>query len=200
MIHIYKKGINENTLLLLHGTGGDETDLLEIGKIIDNEANILSVRGSVQEGGMNRFFRRLRPGVFDIDDLEKRTKELYEFINEARKKYGFERKKVIAVGYSNGANIAASMLFSIKNAISGAVLLRPMMPRRDKELVDNDNTKVFIAAGTHDSICPPEESKELAVYLESKNKEVRLEWINADHRLTYDELLVIKDWYLQSFK
>ncbi|HHX66715.1 MAG TPA: alpha/beta hydrolase [Gallicola sp.] len=199
MIHIYKKGINENTLLLLHGTGGDETDLLEIGKTIDNEANILSVRGSVQEGGMNRFFRRLRPGVFDLEDLDKRTKELYEFINEASKKYGFERKKVIAVGYSNGANIAASMLFSIKNAISGAVLLRPMMPRRDIELVKNDNTRVFIAAGTHDSICPPEESKELAAYLEPKNKEVKLEWINADHRLTYDELLVIKEWYLQKF-
>lgn len=199
MIHIYKKGINENTLLLLHGTGGDETDLLEIGKTIDNEANILSIRGSVQEGGMNRFFRRLRPGVFDLEDLDKRTKELYEFINEASKKYGFERKKVIAVGYSNGANIAASMLFSIKNAISGAVLLRPMMPRRDIELVKNDNTRVFIAAGTHDSICPPEESKELAAYLEPKNKEVKLEWINADHRLTYDELLVIKEWYLQKF-
>lgn len=200
MIHIFNKGINENTLLLLHGTGGDENDLLEIGKIIDNEANILSVRGNVQEGGMNRYFKRLRPGVFDLDDLEKRTKELYEFINEASKKYGFDRKKVIALGYSNGANIAASMLFSIKNAISGAILLRPMVPRRDKELVNNEITKVFIAAGIHDNICPPEESKELAAYLESKNNEVRLEWINGDHRLTYDELLVIKDWYLQSFK
>lgn len=200
MIHIYNKGSNENTLLLLHGTGGDETDLLEIGKIIDSEANILSVRGNVKEEGMNRFFRRLRPGVFDLDDLEKRTNELYEFINEASIKYGFNRDKVIAVGYSNGANITASMLFSIKNSLSSAVLLRPMMPRRDKELPNNDNTKVFIAAGVHDNICPPEESKELAAFLEPKNKEVRLEWINATHRLTYDELLIIKDWYLKNFE
>lgn len=199
MIHIYNKGTKENTLLLLHGTGGDENDLLEIGKIIDSEANILSVRGKVQEDGMNRFFKRLQPGVFDLEDLEKRTIELYEFVNEASKKYEFNREKVIAVGYSNGANIAASLLFSIKNALSGAILLRPMLPRRDKELVDNENTKVFISAGSYDRICPPEETKELAAYLEPKNKEVRLEWINASHRPTYDELFIARDWYLQSF-
>lgn len=135
MIHLYKKGTSENTLLLLHGTGGDENDLLEIGNLIDSEANILSVRGNVVESGMNRYFKRLRPGVFDLDDLEKRTVELYEFINEASKKYEFDRNKVIAVGYSNGANIAASMLFSIENAIKGAILLRPMVPRRDRKSV-----------------------------------------------------------------
>ncbi|HHU80960.1 MAG TPA: alpha/beta hydrolase [Acholeplasmataceae bacterium] len=199
MIHIYKKGTNKNTLLLLHGTGGDESDLLEIGRIIDPEANVLSVRGNVKEGGMNRFFRRLSPGVFDLEDLEKRTQELYGFIDEASEKYGFDRDRVIALGYSNGANIAGSMLFSIKNALWGAILLRPMMPRRDKELVVNDNTKVFISAGTFDSICPPEESKELADHLKSKNKEVRLEWVNANHSLTYNELLVIRDWYIQNF-
>ncbi len=199
MIHIYKKGTNKNTLLLLHGTGGDESDLLEIGRIIDPEANVLSVRGNVKEGGMNRFFRRLSPGVFDLEDLEKRTQELYGFIDEASEKYGFDRDRVIAVGYSNGANITASMLFSIKNALWGAILLRPMMPRRDKELVVNDNAKVFISAGTFDSICPSEESKELADHLKSKNKEVRLEWVNANHSLTYNELLVIRDWYIQNF-
>ena len=199
MIHLYHKGTNENTLLLLHGTGGDENDLREIGRIIDNEANILSVRGSIQDGGMNRFFKRLSPGVFDLEDLEVRTKGLANFINEASQKYGFDRKKVIAIGYSNGANIVASMLFSHKNALSGAILLRPMVPRRDMELVNNDDTRVFIAGGKYDSICPPKEAKELAAYLESKNKEVKLEWINADHRLTYEELLIIKEWYLQRF-
>lgn len=168
MIHIYNKGTNDNTLLLLHGTGGDENDLLEIGKIIDDKSNILSVRGNVLEDGMNRFFRRLSPGVFDLEDLEIRTKELYDFINVASKKYGFNRDKVIAVGYSNGANIAANMLFSIANAMSGAILLRPMMPRRDVEIVTNDNTKIFIAAGSHDNICLPEEAKELKMILEPK--------------------------------
>lgn len=199
MIHLYKKGTSENTLLLLHGTGGDENDLLEIGNLIDSEANILSVRGNVVESGMNRYFKRLRPGVFDLDDLEKRTVELYEFINEASKKYEFDRNKVIAVGYSNGANIAASMLFSIENAIKGAILLRPMVPRRDKELVNNRNSKVFIAAGTHDNICPPEESKELAFLLEASEADVKLEWINGNHRLTYEEFLIIKDWYNNKF-
>jgi len=199
MIHLYKKGTSEKTLLLLHGTGGDENDLLEIGNLIDSEANILSVRGNVVESGMNRYFKRLRPGVFDLDDLEKRTVELYEFINEASKKYEFDRNKVIAVGYSNGANIAASMLFSIENAIKGAILLRPMVPRRDKELVNNRNSKVFIAAGTHDNICPPEESKELASLLEASEADVKLEWINGNHRLTYEEFLIIKDWYNNKF-
>lgn len=200
MIHIYKQGTNENTLLLLHGTGGNEHDLLDIGEIIDHDANILSVRGSVQEDGMNRFFRRLRPGVFDLEDLDRRTQELYNFINEVSIKYGFDRNKVIAIGYSNGANIAANMLFSIENALLGAILLRPMVPRKDLELVTNENTKVLIAAGMYDSICSPEASKALAVYLEPKNSEVKLIWVNAGHRLTYDELLNIKEWYQLNFQ
>ncbi|NLC94470.1 MAG: alpha/beta hydrolase [Bacilli bacterium] len=199
MIHIFKKGINDNTLLLLHGTGGDEHDLLDVGNIIDPNANILSVRGNVKEAEMNRFFRRLSPGVFDLEDLDVRTRELYDFINEASRKYGFNRKKVIAIGYSNGANIAASMLFTIENALLGAILLRPMVPRKDKELVTNSNTSIFIAAGLYDNICPPEETNELVSYLKVKNKEVRLEWIKANHRLTYDELLLIKEWYNERF-
>lgn len=199
MIHIFKKGINDNTLLLLHGTGGDEHDLLDVGNIIDPNANILSVRGNVKEAEMNRFFRRLSPGVFDLEDLDVRTRELYDFINEASRKYGFNRKKVIAIGYSNGANIAASMLFTIENALLGAILLRPMVPRKDKELVTNSNTSIFIAAGLYDNICPPEETNELVSYLKVKNKEVRLEWIKANHRFTYDELLLIKEWYNERF-
>lgn len=199
MIHIFKKGINDNTLLLLHGTGGDEHDLLDVGNIIDPNANILSVRGNVKEAEMNRFFRRLSPGVFDLEDLDVRTRELYDFINEASRKYGFNRKKVIAIGYSNGANIAASMLFTIENALLGAILLRPMVPRKDKELVTNSNTSIFIAAGLYDNICLPEETNELVSYLKVKNKEVRLEWIKANHRLTYDELLLIKEWYNERF-
>jgi len=199
MIHIFKKGINDNTLLLLHGTGGDEHDLLDVGNIIDPNANILSVRGNVKEAEMNRFFRRLSPGVFDLEDLDVRTRELYDFINEASRKYGFNRNKVIAIGYSNGANIAASMLFTIENALLGAILLRPMVPRKDKELVTNSNTSIFIAAGLYDNICPPEETNELVSYLKVKNKEVRLEWIKANHRLTYDELLLIKEWYNERF-
>lgn len=200
MIHLFNKGSNDYTLLLLHGTGGDESDLLPIANIIDNEANVLSVRGNIQENGMNRFFRRLSPGVFDLEDLDYRSKELYDFINEASIKYGFNRSKVIAIGYSNGANIASNMVMTIKDAFVGAILLRPMMPRSDKDFVNNDRTKVLIVAGTFDSICPPSEAKELAEHLTSKNNEVKLAWINANHRLTYDELFIVRDWYHKSFK
>ena len=200
MKHIYNKGNNDNTLLLLHGTGGDETDLLEIGKIIDSDANVLSVRGNVLEGSMPRFFKRLREGLFDLEDLEFRTNELYEFINEASDKYGFDRNKVTAVGYSNGANIAGSLLFKVKDSLKGAILLRPMVPWRGINLPDQSSLKVFIAAGTNDNICPPSESEELAKLLENANADVQLEWINGTHRLTYNELEVARDWYNKNLK
>src|SRR5690625_1592958 len=113
MKHIFQKGNDPSkpTLLLLHGTGGTEQDLLPLSENIDPDANILSVRGNVSENGMPRFFRRLAEGVFDEEDLIFRTKELNEFLDEAAETYGFDRDQVVAVGYSNGANIAASLLF-----------------------------------------------------------------------------------------
>lgn len=200
MKHIYLKGNNDYTLLLLHGTGGDENDLLEIGKIIDSDANILSVRGNVLENNMPRFFRRLKEGVFDLEDLERRTYELNDFINQASSKYGFDRSKVVAVGYSNGANIAGSMLFHLENSLHSAILLRPMVPRRDITLPSLKGTKVFIAAGEFDSICPKEESTDLANLLKAYEAEVRLELINSSHRLTYNELEIARDWYNQNIK
>lgn len=124
MIHIFKKGNDESkpTLLLLHGTGGNERDLLPLAERIDPNANVLSVRGNVVENGMPRFFRRLAEGVFDIEDLIKRTEELNEFLNEAADQYGFDRDHILAIGYSNGANIAGSLLFHYQDALKGAIL------------------------------------------------------------------------------
>ena len=132
MKHIFKKGPNPEkpTLLLLHGTGGNEYDLLPLGEKIDREANVLSVRGNVLENGMPRFFRRLAEGVFDEEDLIFRTKELNEFLDEASARYGFDRSNIVAVGYSNGANIAGSLLFHYRDALKGAILHHPMVPRR----------------------------------------------------------------------
>jgi len=196
MKHIFQKGKNpvKPTLLLLHGTGGNELDLLPLAGMIDEEASVLSVRGNVLENGMPRFFRRLAEGVFDEEDLVLRTKELNEFLDEASQKYEFDRKNIIAVGYSNGANIAASLLFHYQNALKAAILHHPMVPRRI-ELPDLTGTNVFIAAGTNDPICPPLESKELQGLLQEANASVELHWENRGHQLTREEVEEAARWY-----
>jgi phospholipase/carboxylesterase len=197
MKHIFNKGKNANkpTLLLLHGTGGNELDLLPIAGIIDDEASVLSIRGNVLENGMPRFFRRLAEGVFDEADLVFRTKELNDFLDEASEKYGFDRSNIIAVGYSNGANIAASLMFHYGTALKGAILHHPMVPRRGIELPDLSGTSVFIAAGTNDPICPPEESTELQSILDKANAKVELHWENKGHQLTLQEVEAAAQWY-----
>lgn len=197
MIHIYKEGSNVKgkTLLLLHGTGGTENDLLQLATIIDPEANVLSVRGNTLENGMPRFFRRLAEGVFDIEDLIFRTTELNQFLDEAATKYGFDRTNIVAVGYSNGANIAASLLFHFKDALAGAILHHPMVPRRGMELPNLDGKKVFITAGTNDPICPPFESEDLMELLTGAGAEVVIYWEDRGHQLTMTEVQAAAAWY-----
>jgi phospholipase/carboxylesterase len=199
MKHIFNKGKDpaRPTLLLLHGTGGNELDLLPLAGRIDDEASVLSVRGNVLENGMPRFFRRLAEGVFDIEDLIFRTKELNEFLDEASVKYGFDRDNIIALGYSNGANIAASLMFHYQNALKAAILHHPMVPRKGIELPDLSGRSVFIAAGTNDPICSPLESAELESLLEKANAKVELHWYNRGHQLTIDEVEAAAAWYRQ---
>ncbi|PKM88994.1 MAG: carboxylesterase [Firmicutes bacterium HGW-Firmicutes-10] len=195
MIHIYKeKNKKGKTLLLLHGTGGDEKDLLPIADIIDPDANILSVRGQVLEGGSNRFFKRLAMGVFDLEDLVFRTKRLKEFVDWAADHYDFDRNQVIAVGYSNGANIAASMLFHYKDALQRAILYHPMVPI-NKELPDLTGVKVLICAGENDPICPPQQAQQLYDMLFMAKADVTLLWQPGGHRLTMEEIVESKSWY-----
>ncbi|WP_163536627.1 alpha/beta hydrolase [Gracilibacillus sp. YIM 98692] len=202
MKHIFKEGKNLNgpTLLLLHGTGGTENDLLPLADIVDTDANILSVRGNVSENGMPRFFKRLAEGVFDEEDLIHRTEELYQFIDEAAEKYGFDRNQVIAVGYSNGANIAGSLLFHYQDSLKAAVLHHPMVPRRGIKLPDLSNVKVFITAGINDPLCTEQESKDLEQILEENGAEVRIHWENTGHQLTRTEVEAAKDWYENTVK
>jgi phospholipase/carboxylesterase len=197
MKHIFNKGkdLTKPTLLLLHGTGGNELDLLPLAGRIDDEASVLSVRGNVLENGMPRFFRRLAEGVFDEEDLIFRTKELHEFLDEAAEKYGFDRDNMIAIGYSNGANIAASLLFHYQNALKGAILHHPMVPRKGVVLPDLSGKSVFIAAGTNDPICSPMESSELQSLLEKANADVELHWENRGHQLTMEEVEAAAQWY-----
>src|SRR6266478_6575321 len=127
-IHEFVPGSSERTLLLLHGTGGNERDLIPLGHELDPGASLLSPRGKVLENGMPRFFRRLAEGVFDLEDLTKRTHELADFVIAAAQRYKIDMKNIVAVGYSNGANIAASMLLLRPEILSAAVLFRAMVP------------------------------------------------------------------------
>ncbi|MCT1902653.1 alpha/beta hydrolase [Oceanobacillus sojae] len=197
MKYIYeeKAGPNGPTLLLLHGTGGTESDLLPLAGIIDPNANVLSVRGNVLENGMPRFFRRLEEGVFDEEDLIKRTEELHEFLNEASQRIGFDRKQVTAIGYSNGANIAGSLLFHYKDSLQKAILHHPMVPRKGIDLPDLTGTEVFIAAGDNDPMCPPEEAEELQRLLTAAGANADIHWESNGHQLTMSEIKAAASWY-----
>ncbi|WP_084244018.1 alpha/beta hydrolase [Planomicrobium okeanokoites] len=197
MKHIFKVGKDPKrpVLLLLHGTGGTENDLLPLAAHIDPEASVLSVRGNVSENGMPRFFKRLSEGVFDMEDLKLRTEELYQFITDSAEQYGFDRTNVTAVGYSNGANIAANLLFTYDDALRAAILHHPMVPNRDTELPALNETPVFIAAGTNDPICPAQESEDLEKLLQDAGANVELHWENQGHQLTMPEVEAAKVWY-----
>jgi phospholipase/carboxylesterase len=200
MKHIFRKGNDSTkpTLLLLHGTGGTEQDLLPLAEKVDPDANVLSVRGNVSENGMPRFFRRLAEGIFDEEDLIFRTKELNDFLDKAAEENAFDRNNIIAIGYSNGANIAASLLFHFQDALRGAILHHPMVPRRNIDLPNLTDKKVFIAAGKNDPMCPAQESIELQSLLEAANAEVSVHWENNGHQLTFTEVEAATDWYKQS--
>ncbi|HSP21520.1 MAG TPA: alpha/beta hydrolase [Planococcus sp. (in: firmicutes)] len=197
MKHIFQKGSDSSkpTLLMLHGTGGNENDLMPIAAHIDSQASVLSVRGNVSENGMPRFFKRLSEGVFDMEDLKIRTEELYEFIGKAAEEHGFDRSNIIAIGYSNGANIAANLLFTYADALKGAILHHPMVPNRDTELPNLAGVPVFIAAGTNDPICPAEESTDLERLLSNAGASVKLHWESYGHQLTMPEVEAAKEWY-----
>ncbi|WP_249596148.1 alpha/beta hydrolase [Peribacillus frigoritolerans] len=201
MKHIFQKGSNPEAplLLLLHGTGGTETDLLPLSEMVSPGSSVLSVRGNVLENGMPRYFRRLAEGVFDEEDLILRTKELYDFLESASGKYDFDRDRVVALGYSNGANIAASLLFHYEGALQGAILHHPMVPRRGITLPSLSDIPVFIAAGKNDPICPAEETEELNQLLQQAGATVEVNWENYGHQLTRSEVDAAGSWFQKNF-
>ena len=182
------------TLLLLHGTGGDENDLLDLGRILDPNMGQLSPRGKVLENGMPRFFRRLAEGVFDVPDLIERTHELADFVEVASTTYGFDAKRVIAVGFSNGANIAASMLLLRPQTLAAAVLLHPMVPFVPEELPKLTGKQVFIGAGRRDPIIPMQNTEQLVQLLQKADATVESYWHNGGHTITHEEVREAKQW------
>jgi phospholipase/carboxylesterase len=185
------------TLLLLHGTGGNEDDLLPLGRELDLNAGLISPRGKILEAGrIPRFFRRLAEGIFDIEDLKFRSQELAGFVEKASRVYGFDAHKVIAVGYSNGANIAASMLLLTPQTLSGAILFRAMVPLVPDNLPDLSDKRVFMSSGLRDPIATRQEAERLSGLLKQAGAVVDLQWQDSDHELTQDDIQAAKEWLL----
>ena len=182
------------TLLLLHGTGGDENDLLPLGQALAPGAALLSPRGKVLENGMPRFFRRLAMGVFDEQDLRFRSQELAEFVRAASDQYGFDSQNVVAVGYSNGANIAASLLLLHPGVVRAAALFSPMVPLQPDRLPDLSSVAVFVAAGRADPIVPPENTQRLLSLLKEAGASVSEHWHQGGHELNQSMVEAARQW------
>jgi predicted esterase len=194
--HVYSGGEDGSTLLLLHGTGGDEHDLLPLAAQIAPASGVLSPRGKVLENGVSRrFFRRLAVGDLDIPDLLERTDELATFVSASVDRYGFDPARVTAIGFSNGANIAVSLLFRHPGLLAGAALLRPMLPYEPEPGLDLAGTRVFVSAGGRDPLVPAVQSRELVARLEDAGAEVTLELDEAGgHGLSQADLLALASW------
>ena len=188
------------TLLLLHGTGGDENDLLPVGHILAPAANLLSPRGRVLENGMNRFFRRFAEGVFDFEDIRNRAAELAGFVDEACREYSLDPGRIFAAGYSNGANIAAALLLLYPGVLAGGVLFRAMVPVPPKHAGARGPAPlaapvpVLIANGQRDPIAQPEEAERLAALLRQDGADVTLHWHPGGHELTRADVDAARDW------
>lgn len=179
-------------LLLLHGTGGTEDDLIPLGLELSPGAALLSPRGKVQENGMPRFFRRRAEGVFDVEDLYAQTEALGDFVEAARERYGLA--KPIAVGFSNGANIAWSLLLQRPGALAGAILLRGMMPFDPVHNSNLEGVPVLVLNGSNDPIVPRETSNRLGETLRRVGADLQYEILPASHQLTQEDVEIAKEW------
>ena len=193
-IHAFVPGSSSRTLLLLHGTGGNERDLITLGRELDPNAALLSPRGKVLENGMPRFFRRLAEGVFDLDDLKFRTNELADFVTAAAQHYGFAIDNLVAVGYSNGANIAASMLLLRPEIMDAAILFRGMVPLIPAKLPDLSSMHVWIGEGDQDPIIATSEGQRLVDLLRDAGADVTIRFFHAGHGLTNGDLETARHW------
>ena len=193
-LHEFVPGNSNRTLLLLHGTGGNERDLIPLGRELDPNASLLSPRGKILENGMLRFFRRLAEGVFDLEDLKTRTHELADFVTASVRHYKLAANHIVGVGYSNGANIAASMLLLRPEIMHAAILFRAMVPLIPETLPDLSSVRVWISAGDQDPIIPASEAKRLAELLRSAGADVTIRFAKAAHGLTSDDVTTARDW------
>ncbi|TRM10943.1 alpha/beta hydrolase [Lentibacillus cibarius] len=194
MEHIYnekKKGAP--LFILLHGTGGTETDLVPLAELLNPEYNILGIRGSVQENGMNRYFKRHGEGQYDWEDLEFRGNELYEFILEKSKEYDFQLEDAVLVGFSNGSNIAIQMMLQHPSTFKKAALFAPLYPAEVEEKQDFSDVEVFLSLGKGDPIVPESESTRVINLFKERDADVTTAWVKG-HNLTQEVALKAKNW------
>lgn len=189
MKHIYKQGEQgKPVFVLLHGTGGDERDLLPLAKVLDPTYGILSVKGEISENGMARFFKRRGEGEYDLEDLEFRGQELYQFIEESSRKYKFNLADVVLVGFSNGSNIAINVILRDESLFKKALLFAPLYPvdlqQNEKDLSE---FKVFLSMGENDPIVTPEQSKHVIEIFKERGAQVHETWVNS-HEITQESL------------
>jgi phospholipase/carboxylesterase len=197
-VHRFEPGTQSAApLLLLHGTGGNEDDLVPLGHTLAPGSALLSPRGKVLENGMPRYFRRLAEGVFDEDDVRRRAHELADFVEDARKNYGIAAP--IALGYSNGANIAAAVLLLRPNVLAGAVLLRAMVPLAHVPRGELAGKPVLILSGARDPIASAANAERLATSLEQAGAGVEHRTVPAGHELSQADIAFAKRW-LESAK
>lgn len=204
MKYIYQPADNDQpyTLLLLHGTGGDENDMLPLAPSLAKGFNVLSLRGNVQEHGMPRFFRRLGMGVFDEKDVHFRTHEMVHFLKELAAKEGFDPNKLVAAGYSNGANIAGAVLMLYPELLAGAVLFRPMQPLQGIEdpFETTRQQPVFMSSGLHDGTVDPAATAAYATLLGANGFRVSTHDINTGHNLTQQDIDLAAGWIKENFR
>ncbi len=197
MIHIFKKGYNDKTLCLLHSEGQNENELMQIAKQIDPKANILAIRGSINEHGSYRFFKRITIGVYDEQSLNHETHKLKSFISDAANTFGFNPNLVTVIGNGHGSNIAINMLFHYENAFDKAILFHPMVPKRPQNLPNLKSTQIFIGAGENDYMTPRHEVVELTQILQSANAIVEVYFTKYGHQISKDEVAAASKWYTE---
>ncbi len=185
---------SKRTLLVLHGTGGNEDDLLPVGRMIDSDSALLSPRGKVLENGASRFFRRLREGVFDEEDVIRRANELADFVTAAVKENALDTSQIIAVGYSNGANIASAMMLLRPEILRGAVLFRGQLPLIPVQSPDLTGRAVFLSSGKFDPIVAADSVTELAQLLTQAGADVTHVWKQSGHELSHGDIDEAREW------
>lgn len=192
--YIYNEGTaGEPVLVVLHGTGADEKNLLPVAEVLSPEATVLSIRGNVSENGMNRYFKRHAEGNYDVEDLNTRGKELYNFIEEKAKEYDFSLEDVVLLGFSNGSNIGINMMLLEDSKINKGLLYAPMYPVDLEAGADLSDAKVLLSMGENDPIVSQEDSHNVIEIFESRGADVDQVWVNS-HEINGDNLMAGKEW------